>query len=176
MRTLRGVGLLFGSLALVAVVAACQGAIGPAGVKGDPGAPGLQGLPGLQGDPGAAGAKGDAGAQGPPGVVSFYVVTTAEIPIPDAPAGEGNVQQDVLCKPGDLAVGGGHIVHPSSTVGVFVTKSYPTDATGAPSLSTGFVASPLPASPDRWWVKVVNPNNLTGKKLLVHVFCIGLTS
>jgi hypothetical protein len=102
-------------------------------------------------------------------VVSFYTVATAEIPIPDTPAGEGNVQQDVLCKPGDLAASGGHIVHPSSTVGVFVTKSYPTNAAG------DFTPAASPASPDRWRVKVLNPNNLTGKRVTAHVFCLDIT-
>ena len=184
MRTLRTLGLLVTLVAILAVVTACQGkpglqgAPGPTAPKGDPGAQGVQGAPGPKGDPGSvgpAGPKGDPGVKGLPGVARFYVVTTAELPIPDAPAGEGNLQQAALCKPGDLAIGGGHIIHPSSTAGVFVTKSYPTDATGSPSLSTGFVAAPLPASPDRWWVKVVNPSNLTGKRLSIHVFCLGLT-
>lgn len=93
--------------------------------------------------------------------LQFYTVTTREIPIPNPLDASGNLQEDVLCRSGDLAVGGGHIVHPSSTTGVFVTKSYATNAAG----------DFAPANADRWRVKVLNPNAFEGKRLTVHVVC-----
>lgn len=91
----------------------------------------------------------------------FYTVTTRELPIPSLGDATGNLQEDVLCRPGDVAVGGGHIVHPSSTTGVFVTKSYATNAAG----------DFAPSNADRWRVKVLNPNAFPEKKLTVHVVC-----
>lgn len=93
--------------------------------------------------------------------LQFYTVTTREIPVPSPGDATGNLQEDVLCSTGDLAVGGGHIVHPSSTTGIFVTKSYATNAAG----------DFAPANADRWRVKVLNPNDFTGKRLTVHVVC-----
>jgi len=95
----------------------------------------------------------------------FYTVTTAELVIPAPGNGSGNLQADVLCSSGDLATGGGHIIHPSSTTDIFVTKSYGTDSTGAFA----------PAAADRWRVKVLNPNALAEKRLTVHVVCADVT-
>lgn len=104
-------------------------------------------------------------AQGsPPG---FYNVATGELTIPDGAA--GFLQADAICSTGDVAVGGGHIVHPSSTTGMFVTKSYPTDSTG--DFTPPYIA-------DRWRVKVAHPADLTGgptEKLTVHVVCADIT-
>lgn len=91
----------------------------------------------------------------------FYTVSTAELPIPAPGDRTGNLQEDVLCDPGDLAVGGGHIIHPSSTTGVLITKSYATDATGAFA----------PAIAERWRVKVLNPGDSSGIRLTVHAAC-----
>ena len=168
MRAFRGGNLtiLVALLIVGLVAAACTGAAGSAGPKGDTGPGGQVGPVGPKGDAGPVGSKGDPGARGSPGVARFYTVSTPETNlIPDTPAGEGNLQQDVLCKPGDLAVGGGHNIHPSKTVGIEVTKSYPTDATG----------NFAPTSPDRWRVKALNPNNLKGIGFSAHVFCLGLT-
>lgn len=91
----------------------------------------------------------------------FYTVSTAELSIPAPGDGTGNLQANVLCNTGDIVVGGGHIIHPSSTGGIFVTKSYATDTSGAFA----------PAAADRWRVKVLNPADLSGKKLTVHAVC-----
>ena len=94
--------------------------------------------------------------------LQLYTVTTREIPIPSPGDATGNLQEDVVCRSGDLAVGGGHIIHPSSTTGIYVTKSYATNAQG----------DFAPANADRWRVKVLNANDFTGKRLTVHVVCL----
>lgn len=100
-------------------------------------------------------------AQGDPPHGRFYTVTTAEIAIPAPGGGTGSLQADVICDTGDAVVGGGYIIHPSSTTGIFVTKSYGTDTSGA------FAA----AHADRWRVKVLNPGDLAAKRLTVHAVC-----
>lgn len=92
----------------------------------------------------------------------YYTASTAELPIPAPGNRTGNLQEDIVCDPGDLAVGGGHIIHPSSTTGISVTKSYATDATGAFA----------PAIADRWRVKVLNPGDSSGVRLTVHAACV----
>lgn len=92
-----------------------------------------------------------------------YNAATGELPIPNPGDGTGNLQADAVCGPGDIALGGGHIVHPSGTTNMFITKSYATDATG------GF--TPYVGDGNRWRVKVLNPNDQAGKKLSVHVVC-----
>ncbi len=113
---------------------------------------------------GAGEYKNVALASGPP-PMALYTVSTEELAIPVPGDGTGNLQANVLCGAGDLATGGGHIIHPSSTTDVFVTKSYATDATG----------SFAPAAADRWRAKVLNPNDLANKRLTVHVVCADVT-
>jgi hypothetical protein len=178
MRPLRNGGvkvtLLILAAGLFALALACTGSAGLAGAKGDPGAAGPAGPVGSKGDPGAAGAAGPAGAKGEPGAagvvakLTVYNVNTAETPIPNTPPGAGALQLDVLCKPGDIATGGGVVIHPSGTTDMFVTKNYGTDAAGA-------VASPVLIQPilaDRWRGKVVNPRDIADKKFSVHVICL----
>ena len=115
-------------------------------------------------------AHGSAGldvAQAQGSAIEFYNVGTAELAIPAEPG--GNLQADAVCRPGDVAVGGGHIVHPSGTIGMFVTKSYATDRTGA---------FKPPYTADRWRAKVVHADSLgaaSTEKLTVHAVCAKLT-
>jgi hypothetical protein len=151
-----GVTVLLLILAVGLFVLACTGPAGSAGTAGP------------KGDSGAAGPAGPAGAAAR---LTVYNVNTAETLIPNTPPGAGNLQLDVLCRPGDVATGGGVIIHPSGTTDLFVTKSYGTDAAGA-------VASPVLIQPilaDRWRGKVVNPRDIAGKNFSVHVVCLKLT-
>lgn len=117
-----------------------------------------------KGSPGPGGPKGEPGPAGPAAKLTIYTVSTAETPIPNTPSSEGNLQQDVLCKAGDFAIGGGHIIHPSSTTDILVTKSYATNAAG----------DFAPSKADRWRGKVLNPRNLTDKRFTVHVVCMNV--
>lgn len=106
-------------------------------------------------------------AQAPSGT-QFYNAATDELRI--APGSGGDLQADAVCDRGDVAVGGGHIVHPSSTTVMFVTKSYATDRTG--DFTPPYVA-------DRWRVKVVHPDTLgpaSIERLSVHVVCADVTA
>ena len=110
-------------------------------------------------------------AQAPSGT-QFYNAATDETSLAARiGAGPGgDLQADARCDPGDVAVGGGHIVHPSSTTGMFVTKSYATDATGK------FVP---PYVADRWRVKVVHAQDIgpgSTERLTVHVVCADVTA
>lgn len=110
-------------------------------------------------------------AQAPAG--GFYNVATDEsagtIPNPLG-NGSGELQIDALCDTGDIAVGGGHIVHPSGTTGIFVTKSYATDKSG--DFTPPYIA-------DRWRVKVVHavdPARVGAARLTAHVVCADVTA
>ncbi|MDR1909565.1 MAG: hypothetical protein LBQ35_06585 [Spirochaetaceae bacterium] len=75
--------LFFGSVALMAVmliVAGCEGPVGPEGPAGSDGAPGAEGTPGAAGEPGAnggggAGADGNDGQDGASGLPGLTVLT-----------------------------------------------------------------------------------------------------
>lgn len=88
---------------------------GPQGPKGDAGATGPQGPQGDKGDAGEAGPQGVPGPAGPPGPpgastsATVYKVTTPGFWSRDL-GGRQNATGEVLCSPGDTAIGGGYLV------------------------------------------------------------------
>lgn len=80
-----------------------RGLSGAQGIPGPKGDPGANGQPGANGDPGAKGNPGAKGDPGAPGATNVVVRTE----VADVNGAGGRALFQVLCAPGERAVGGG---------------------------------------------------------------------
>lgn len=104
---------------------------------------------------GVALAGGAAGAQ------EYYVTTTG--PTIDVGSAAGDAGQGAAeCDEGDVAVGGGWIIHPSSTSDVVITKSIPGNATKDPPFTDGALRA--------WFVKALRAAGGPGEAAKLDVF------